>query len=63
MQYLLLFLQHLLLYKFPTCSFNMNMRVKETEEEYMTICAQGARRFILKEKDEDLPKARLHMRM
>lgn len=41
----------------------MNMRVKETEEEYMTICAQGARRFILKEKDEDLPKARLHMRM
>lgn len=41
----------------------MNMNVKETEEEYMTLCARGARKFILKEKDEDLPKARQHMRM
>ncbi|KAH8371753.1 hypothetical protein KR093_008781 [Drosophila rubida] len=41
--------------------FNMNMTVKETEEEYMFISALGARRFILKEKDEDLVKARLHM--
>ncbi|XP_032590860.1 putative fatty acyl-CoA reductase CG5065 isoform X2 [Drosophila grimshawi] len=43
--------------------FNMNMDVKETEEEYMVNCALGARKFILKEKDEDIPKARLHMRI
>ncbi|XP_034478610.1 putative fatty acyl-CoA reductase CG5065 isoform X3 [Drosophila innubila] len=43
--------------------FNMNMNARESEEEYMVQCAQGARKFILKEKDEDLPKARLHMRI
>lgn len=58
-----LFYPILLQYSPISCSFNMNMRVKETEEEYMTLCARGARKFILKEKDEDLPKARLHMRM
>lgn len=41
----------------------MNMNARESEEEYMELCARGARKFILKEKDEDLPKARLHMRM
>lgn len=41
----------------------MDMNVKDTEETYLTVCARGARKFILKEKDEDLPKARLHMRM
>lgn len=41
----------------------MNMNVKETEEEYLIVCARGARKFILKEKDEDIPKAQLHMRM
>lgn len=39
------------------------MDPKETEEEYLTECAKGARLFILKEKIEDLPKARLHMKM
>ncbi|XP_070066553.1 fatty acyl-CoA reductase 1-like [Drosophila virilis] len=43
--------------------FNMNMNVKETEEEYLIVCARGARKFILKEKDEDIPKAQLHMRI
>ncbi|XP_023179611.1 putative fatty acyl-CoA reductase CG5065 isoform X2 [Drosophila hydei] len=43
--------------------FNMDMNVKDTEETYLTVCARGARKFILKEKDEDLPKARLHMRI
>ncbi|XP_068147838.1 fatty acyl-CoA reductase 1 [Drosophila tropicalis] len=43
--------------------FNMNMDVKESEEEYMINCAKGARKFILKEKDEDLPKARVHMKI
>ena len=41
----------------------MNMDPKETEEEYMVVCALGAREFLLKEKPEDLPKARLHMKM
>jgi len=41
----------------------MNMNMPESEEEYMVQCARGARKFILKEKDEDLPKAKLHMRM
>ncbi|XP_037820920.1 uncharacterized protein LOC119609941 [Lucilia sericata] len=43
--------------------FNMNMDPKETEEEYLINCAKGARLFILKEKLEDLPKARLHMKI
>ncbi|ALC42317.1 CG30427 [Drosophila busckii] len=43
--------------------FNMNMSASETDEEYMTICAIGARKYILKEKDEDLSKAKLHMRI
>ncbi|KAI8127244.1 putative fatty acyl-CoA reductase [Lucilia cuprina] len=43
--------------------FNMNMDPKETEEEYLISCAKGARLFILKEKLEDLPKARLHMKI
>lgn len=41
----------------------MNMNPKETEEDYMIECAKGARKFILKEKEEDIPKARLHMKM
>lgn len=41
----------------------MDMNPKETEEEYMINCAKGARTFILKEKLEDLPKARLHLKM
>ncbi|XP_062132541.1 putative fatty acyl-CoA reductase CG5065 isoform X2 [Drosophila sulfurigaster albostrigata] len=43
--------------------FNMNMNVKESEEEYMFVGALGARRYILKEKDEDLDKARFHMKI
>ncbi|XP_034653710.1 putative fatty acyl-CoA reductase CG5065 isoform X3 [Drosophila subobscura] len=43
--------------------FNMNMHVKETEDDYMVQCALGARKFILKEKDEDLPTARMHMKI
>ncbi|TMW39749.1 hypothetical protein DOY81_015171 [Sarcophaga bullata] len=43
--------------------FNMNMNSGETEESYMIVCAKGARQFILKEKLEDLPKARLHLKM
>ncbi|XP_065369885.1 putative fatty acyl-CoA reductase CG5065 isoform X1 [Calliphora vicina] len=43
--------------------FNMDMDPKETEEEYMINCAKGARQFILKEKLEDLPKARLHLKI
>lgn len=41
----------------------MNMNTDNTEEEYMIECAKGARKFILKEKDEDIEKARLHMKM
>lgn len=44
-------------------SFNMDMDSGETDEEYMINCAKGARQFILKEKLEDLPKARLHLKM
>ncbi|XP_017147108.1 fatty acyl-CoA reductase 1 isoform X1 [Drosophila miranda] len=43
--------------------FNMNMNVKETEDDYMEQCALGARKFILKEKEEDIPSARLHMKI
>ncbi|XP_017070392.1 putative fatty acyl-CoA reductase CG5065 isoform X3 [Drosophila eugracilis] len=43
--------------------FNMNMNTKDTEEEYMIECAKGARKFILKEKEEDIPRARLHMKI
>ncbi|XP_043645557.1 putative fatty acyl-CoA reductase CG5065 isoform X2 [Drosophila teissieri] len=43
--------------------FNMNMNTENTEEEYMVECAKGARKFILKEKDEDLPRARVHMKI
>ncbi|XP_070134941.1 putative fatty acyl-CoA reductase CG5065 isoform X2 [Drosophila bipectinata] len=43
--------------------FNMNMNTSNTEEEYMIECAKGARKFILKEKDEDIDKARLHMKI
>jgi len=41
----------------------MNMNTENTEEEYMIECAKGARKFILKEKEEDLPRARVHMKM
>lgn len=41
----------------------MNMDPIETEEEYMINCAKGARSFILKEKEEDISKARLHLKM
>lgn len=44
-------------------SFNMNMDPPNTEEEYMIYCALGARKYILKEKDEDLPKARRNLKM
>ncbi|XP_039481262.1 putative fatty acyl-CoA reductase CG5065 isoform X1 [Drosophila santomea] len=43
--------------------FNMNMNTENTEEEYMVECAKGARKFILKEKEEDLPRARVHMKI
>ncbi|KQS63159.1 putative fatty acyl-CoA reductase CG5065 isoform X2 [Drosophila erecta] len=43
--------------------FNMNMNTENTEEEYMIECAKGARKFILKEKEEDLPRARVHMKI
>ncbi|XP_055837530.1 putative fatty acyl-CoA reductase CG5065 isoform X2 [Episyrphus balteatus] len=43
--------------------FNMDMDSEVSEEEYMIRCAMGGRQFLLKEKNEDLPKARLHLKI
>lgn len=46
-----------------TRSFNMDMHTDHTEEEYLIACIKGGREYILKEKNEDLPKARFHQKM
>ncbi|XP_067631169.1 putative fatty acyl-CoA reductase CG5065 isoform X2 [Eurosta solidaginis] len=43
--------------------FNMNMDPDFTEEEYLIRCIKGGRQYILKEKDDDLPKARFHQQL
>ncbi|XP_055916268.1 uncharacterized protein LOC129949069 [Eupeodes corollae] len=43
--------------------FNMDMNSEVSEEEYMIRCALGGRQFLLKEKPEDLPRARLHLKI
>ncbi|XP_039955032.1 putative fatty acyl-CoA reductase CG5065 isoform X2 [Bactrocera tryoni] len=43
--------------------FNMDMNSDYSEEEYLIGCIKGGREYILKEKLEDLPKARFHQKI
>lgn len=41
----------------------MDMHSDYSEEEYLIGCIKGGREYILKEKLEELPKARFHQKM